>query len=364
MSSGIFKNLFNGNEFGNKTQPLKNAFGNLTPPQNNAFGNLPQPPPQNNAFGNLTPPQNNAFGNLPPPQNNAFGNLTPPQNNAFGNLPPPQNNAFGNLTPPPQNNAFGNLPQPPPQNNAFGNLTPPPQNNAFGNLTQPPPQNNAFGNLTQPPPQNNAFGNLTQPPPQPLEILSILCLPMPEDEINYYKTIFNLNNSNINRDIYKIIMNCNNPSNITNIQPNTLFINRIYNNYQEIAFIDRKDLVNLNPNDNWKFYDDNELFYFILKICKKNDNENDMTNFYITKAFAIYLNTKIKNWDILKVKDLSIDFLILCKEELLKYLIHRLRSSKLEISEINTITTSPFSDYLNSHINKNDISLFQINYQI
>ena len=357
MSSGIFKNLFNGNEFdNNKTPPQNNAFGNKTPPQNSAFGNLTHPK-TNSVFGNLTPPQNSAFGNLTPPQNSAFGNLTPPQNSAFGNLPqPPQNNAFGNLPQPPQNNAFGNLPQPP-QNSAFGNLPQPPQNNAFGNLPQPP-QNN--GNLTQPP-QNSAFDNLTQHPP---EILSILCLPMPEDEINYYKTIFNLNNSNINRDIYKIIMNCNNPSNITNIQPNTLFINRIYNNYQEIAFIDRKDLVNLNPNDKWKIYDDNELFYFILKICKKNDNENDMTNFYITKAFATYLNTKIKNWDILKVKDLSIDFLILCKEELLKYLMHRLRSTKLEISEINTITTSPFSDYLHSHIIENDISLFQINYQI
>ena len=246
----------------------------------------------------------------------------------------------------------------------FNNLF---NNNGFDNPTQhlkknfnlTPPQNSAFGNLT--PQQNSNFGNLTPQHTEIFELLSILCLPMPENEINYYKKIFKLNNSNINRDIYKIIMNCDNPSNIINIQPNTLFISRIFNNYQEISFIDRKDLVNLNPNDKWTIYDNNELYCVILKICKNLDAD-DMSNFYITKAFAKYLKNKIQKWDILKVKDISIDFLIICKEELLIYLIHRLRS-KLEISEINTITTLPFSEYLHSHINENDISLFQLNYQ-
>ena len=157
-------------------------------------------------------------------------------------------------------------------------------------------------------------------------------------------------------------MNCENPSNIINIEPNTLFITKKSSEsseYEEIAFIDRSDLLKLN--DKWTIYDSNDLFYNILKIGKMIDGTS-IQNLYITKAFGKYLKTKINEWDISKVKDLSIDFLIICKEELGKYLIHRLKS-KLTIDEINTITTSPFSEHLDSYINKNDISLFIKNYQ-
>ena len=304
-------------------------------------------------------------------KNDVFSQMN---NNGVGLFGNKNSTVFGNLT---QTNSNG----------AFGNLTQTNSNGVFGNLTQPTNSNGVFGNLTQQPPPNSngAFGNLTQQPPPnsngafdtnnyhieqkpPFEIQSVICLPISENvlpisemQFNHYILLSKLFNSNINRDIYKIIMNCENPSNIINIKPNTLFITKKSSEYEEIAFIDRSDLLKLNPNDKWTIYDNNELFYNILKIGKIIDGTS-ITNFYITKAFGKYLKTKINEWNISKVKDLSIDFLIICKEEIGIYLIHRLRS-KLTIDEINTITTSPFSEYLDSYISKNDISIFQLNYQ-
>jgi hypothetical protein len=137
-----------------------------------------------------------------------------------------------------------------------------------------------------------------------------------------------------------------------------------YGNFNQLStstFIANYQLGNWNDKyfiNSLLFYTKNHDFFSTNKILNRNYFQSEKL---LIKNREIIKN-KIQKWDILKVKDISIDFLIICKEELLMYLIHRLRS-KLEISEINTITTLPFSEYLHSHINENDISLFQLNYQ-